>query len=356
MKQRIEYLDAMRGFTMVLVVFSHILLCTFQMPEASGFSFNDIFVTFRMPLFYFLSGFLMFKPDRFKNLNGTIDFIKKKFVVQIIPTVIFSLVFCLVFAKPYIGLLNDPAKHGFWFTYTLFFYFLIYSIGDWLIGKICSGKAKLAIGILGTISVYALAKYSLSNACPWHGSHLYNWIGLNNLQFFLFFFFGATVKRWFNEFQAILDSKQWMAFILSTFIVLQLILQVPSCKNAMISVSYSLYSLVKSLSGFFGITIVFAFFRKYQDAFSKKNIIGSALQYIGTRTLDIYFLHLFLIYVNLAPVGKLFATYHNPVLELFAGLAMSLLVIGLCLVISNVIRCSDFLAKYLFGKVIPVEK
>ena len=35
---------------------------------------------------------------------------------------------------------------------------------------------------------------------------------------------------------------------------------------------------------------------------------------------------------------------------------MSLLVIGLCLVISNVIRCSDFLAKYLFGKVIPVEK
>ena len=121
-KQRIEYLDAMRGFTMILVVFSHILLCTFQMPEASGFSFNDIFVTFRMPLFYFLSGFLMFKPDRFKNLNGTIDFIKKKFVVQIIPTVIFSLVFCLVFAKTYGGLLNDTAKHGFWFTYTLFFY------------------------------------------------------------------------------------------------------------------------------------------------------------------------------------------------------------------------------------------
>ena len=355
-KQRIEYLDAMRGFTMILVVFSHVLMCSFLKPAHSGFSFNDIFVTFRMPLFYFLSGFLMFKSSRFNSLKGTIDFIKQKFVVQIIPTLIFSLAFCLVFAKTYGGLLNDTAKHGFWFTYTLFFYFLIYAIGDWFIGKICSGKAKLTIGILGAIAVYALSKYSLSNACPWHGSHLYNWIGLNNLQFFLFFFFGATVKRWFNEFQTILDSKQWMASILSTFIVLQLILQVPSCRTAITNISYSVYSLLKSVSGFFGITIVFTFFRKYQDAFSKENRIGRALQYIGTRTLDIYLLHLFLIYVNLAPVGQFFATYHNPVLELFAGLAGALLVIGLCLVISNIIRCSDFLAKYLFGKVIPLEK
>lgn len=80
------------------------------------------------------------------------------------------------------------------------------------------------------------------------------------------------------------------------------------------------------------------------------------LQRIGFRSLDVYLLHLFLIYVNLSPVGQFFATYHNPMLELFAGLAMSLLVIGLCLVISNIIRCSDFLAKYLFGKVILVEK
>ena len=189
-KQRIEYLDAMRGFTMILVVFSHVLMCTFLKPAHSGFSFNDIFVTFRMPLFYFLSGFLMFKSGRFNCLEGTVDFIKKKFIVQIIPTVLFSLAFCFVFAKSYDALLNDTAKQGFWFTYTLYFYFIIFSIGDWLISRICSGKAKLSIGILGAVFVYALSKYSLSNACPWHGSNLYNWIGVNNLQFFLYFFFG----------------------------------------------------------------------------------------------------------------------------------------------------------------------
>lgn len=46
MKQRIEYLDAMRSFTMVLVVFSHVLMCSFQKPAHSGFSFNDIFSSF----------------------------------------------------------------------------------------------------------------------------------------------------------------------------------------------------------------------------------------------------------------------------------------------------------------------
>lgn len=355
MKKRIEYLDAMCGFTMILVVFSHVLMCTFMKPADSGFSFNDIFVTFRMPLFYFLSGFLMFKPGRFRKLYPMSKqaFIYEKFIVQIIPTVIFAAVYCLIFACSFKSLLDDPAKQGFWFTYTLFFYFLIYSNGDWLVSKICSGKTKFAIGLLAASAIFALSKYSLSPSCPWHGSNPYKWLGLNNMQFFLFFFFGATVKRWFDSFESILDSRKWIALILVAFTLLQLVLQVPAAKEAIIGVSYSLFSLLKSISGFFGITVVFAFFRKNQHAFSKETTVGSALQYIGTRTLDIYLLHLFFIYVDFSPAGKFFATYHNPVLELFAGVLMSLLIIGLCLLVSRVIRCSDFLAKALFGKVLP---
>lgn len=352
---RIEYIDAMRGFTMILVVFSHVLMCTFQ-KSGDAFGFNDIFVTFRMPLFFFLSGFLMFKPGRFRSLEGTAGFLRKKFIVQIIPTLLFSIVFCIIFACSYKGLLDDPAKHGFWFTYTLFFYFLIYAVGDWLVGRLCHGKWKLAAGILGALAVFALSKYSLSPSCPWHGSDAYNWLGLNNWQFFLFFFFGAAVKRWFDGFQSLLDNKTGIAVIITVFILLQLLVQAPALKDSIMQFSYPSYSLLKSLSGLFGITIVLAFFRRYRHAFSKEKTLGRALQYIGTRTLDIYLLHLFPIYCDLSPVGKFFASFHNPVLELFAGLGMSLLVIGLCLVISNVIRCSDVLAKLLFGKVIPVEE
>ncbi len=54
--KRIEYLDAMRGFCMILVVYAHLGSQT-SISDLFG---NNIFMTFRMPLFFFLSGFLCF--------------------------------------------------------------------------------------------------------------------------------------------------------------------------------------------------------------------------------------------------------------------------------------------------------
>ena len=54
-KQRIEYIDAMRGFTMILVVYSHI--CHFCFGD-SLLGFNAVFFLFRLPCFFFISGWL----------------------------------------------------------------------------------------------------------------------------------------------------------------------------------------------------------------------------------------------------------------------------------------------------------
>ena len=80
--------------------------------------------------------------------------------------------------------------------------------------------------------------------------------------------------------------------------------------------------------------------------------MGRGLQYIGQRTLDIYLLHYFLLPKNLSMLGDFFMLYNNPIVELIVGLFFALLIVGFCLVISNVIRTSDVLAKALFGKVI----
>lgn len=356
MKQRIEYLDALRGFTMILVVFSHILLCTFQKPANSGFGFNDIFSTFFMPLFFFISGFLMYKPGRFIKWKDVMAFIANKFLTLIIPTLFFSLLFSIIFQRRFIDLMTEASKFGFWFTYTLFFFFFIYALGDHLIGQRLSKPLKCILGFLIAAIVYALAKYSLTPACPWHGSTVNHLLGFANFQHFLFFFFGAFVSKFKERFHSLLGGEKTMAGIISLFLFLQLIIQLPSCRGWLTGISFSFYSITKSFAALISVIATYAFFWKYHTLFKKDKLIGSTLQRIGIRSLDVYLLHLFLIYVNLAPVGKFFATYHNPVLELFAGLAGALLVIGLCLVISNIIRCSDFLAKYLFGKVIPLEK
>lgn len=54
-KQRIEYLDAMRGFCMILVVYSH--LGNTNTPDLFC---NNVFLTFRMPLFFFSEWIFMF--------------------------------------------------------------------------------------------------------------------------------------------------------------------------------------------------------------------------------------------------------------------------------------------------------
>lgn len=82
-RKRIGYIDAMRGFTMILVVYSHV--CNYCLGN-KWMGWNDVFFLFRMPCFFFISGWL-FEPVR-ESIRAVV---KKKFMVQIIPTVIFLL-------------------------------------------------------------------------------------------------------------------------------------------------------------------------------------------------------------------------------------------------------------------------
>lgn len=350
MNKRIGYLDAMRGFTMLLVVYNHVLLFSFGGVEA--WSFNDVFVTFRMPLFFFLSGFLMFKSNRFCSWSAVGEFLRKKGMVQLIPTLVFSVAYAVIMQVSYSSLLTEKAKCGFWFTYTLFYYFVIYSLGDFLVSKFAKGRIKVLTGLLVALGIYAFSKFSLSPSFPWYDSPVSGIIGFANFQFFLFFFLGALARSRFSSLERLLDNAGWITGIIVIFVVLQIMLQVPVSREWIISKSsYSGYSLLKSLSGLFGIAAVLISFRNNEQAILNSKA-GCFLQYIGERTLDIYLIHLFLIHTNLTFAGQFLCQYHSPVLELVLGMVTSLIIIGLCLIISYLIRSSDILAKLLFGKVI----
>ncbi len=53
--QRIQYIDAMRGLAMVLVVYSHI--CRYCLGD-KWMGWNDVFFLFRLLCFFFISGWL----------------------------------------------------------------------------------------------------------------------------------------------------------------------------------------------------------------------------------------------------------------------------------------------------------
>ena len=148
------------------------------------------------------------------------------------------------------------------------------------------------------------------------------------------------VKKYFEEFQRLLDGRLLLSVCLILFFGLNIF------RDVVIAYQYNLFRL---LTGITGIVIVFGFFRSGSAVFCNQTKMGRMLCYIGRRTLDIYFLHYFLLPLNLSAVVQVFNHHPMPVLEFFTSLIISLLIIATCLVISNVLRLSSVLARILFG-------
>ena len=91
-KPRLGWLDALRGFTMLLVVTNHVALKSFGMQIRWSVALQ-FFLLFRMPLFFFISGFLAYKASRLWNARTLGELTLKKLRVQIIPTAVFFLLF-----------------------------------------------------------------------------------------------------------------------------------------------------------------------------------------------------------------------------------------------------------------------
>lgn len=80
MTKRIEYIDLAKGFCIILVVAFHIVIA-----YGESFPISNFFKAFRMPLYFFLSGFF------FKTYEGFICFLKRKINKLLIPFVFYYL-------------------------------------------------------------------------------------------------------------------------------------------------------------------------------------------------------------------------------------------------------------------------
>lgn len=163
------------------------------------------------------------------------------------------------------------------------------------------------------------------------------------LWYFFFFSFGAYVKGHFSSFVDFLESKYFPVLLVAFFGVAFFYIKSPFIN------SLPYHALLKVPLGIAGISIVFNFFRKHEDSFRKTTVVGRVLQYIGKRTLDVYLLHYFFLPRHLEMVGDFFRDNFNPSVEFFCSFLLSVMVVGLCLVVSNVIRTSDTLGHWLFG-------
>lgn len=269
---RIQYIDALRGFTMILVVFAHV--------ETFGF-FNfgyetfvgKLFQSFRMPLFFFISGFLAYKADRVWDIQTCWKLTKKKLVVQIVPALIFGLVYTYFYVHTdFHAFVSNPAKLGYWFTLVLLEMLLLYYFLSGLT-YVLSKRIRVSESSMSVFLLIFFAVGLFLLKLPFKTSPsldmLGNYTSLHyTFSYFMYFVFGVLARQYMKIFERIIDNKLITAIAIVVFsgvFYWYSQLDLDLYQNGVIG--KVILTIVESVMGFVGIVIVFAFFRKNASTF-----------------------------------------------------------------------------------------
>lgn len=336
--ERIQYIDALRGFTMIMVVFCHVSQFCWHVT-GKGISIQDFLVQVRMPMFFFISGYVLYKESVVWNGQQVIKFFKKKIPVQLLSPFLFFLVYIFVRHKPLAECLLLPGKFGYWFTYVLLEYYLFYAFIRFCIRSKWAHLVLLALGAI----LYYVYQSNLYESWP-IAKDVVGALSMPMWKYFIFFVMGTLVKRHFTQVEKTLDTP-WLltGCILFYFLV-----------NAFRKTITIDTTLIDFLLTFSGMVILFSFFRNKQAVFSNERALGRTLQYVGRRTLDVYLIHYFFIPRQFETVTNVFIKHPMPIIEATVSLLISILVVAASLLISNVIRLSPVLAHWMFGAKYPV--
>lgn len=338
-KKRIGYIDALRGFAMILVVYFHISAYGFGSYETG---YNGLIEHLRMPLFFFISG-LLFNLSSWKE-NPQQQF-RNKFMALIVPTAIFMILYLIIIGYMNFSFLGSDKK-GYWFTFVLFEFIVIYGTAEAILNKRNTAKGEIwvmTLMLVLSVSAFYYAKYYTR-----YSDELGNWktilgfFSFVKIRHIIFFWLGTIVRKHINIFLQVADNNFLILTTLTLFMGIYTFPNSFSIKGLEYIVNFS--------AGLSGTIFIFIIFRKLSSSSSTFFRLPSAiLEYIGTRTLDIYLIHYFFLPYHIEFIAAKFNLYENHFLCMLISLALASYVIAISLLCSRIIRFSPFLAKYLLA-------
>lgn len=157
MKQRIDYIDRMKGLAIFLVVMGHVYGMAFAQSDDVAYR---VISSFHMPLFMFLSG-LVACSGVVAPYWG-IGKLSKKLKGLLLPLIVFGMCFTTTISKDFltslIGFLESPNKNGYWYLMTLAVFYVSLSLYRLNVKQKWYIDVALAIAIWG--GMFALWKYT----------------------------------------------------------------------------------------------------------------------------------------------------------------------------------------------------
>jgi len=328
-KNRIQHIDRLKGFAIILVVIGHIFFFSYQDTQYTGFRFIS---SFHMPLFMFLSGYVIITPPKWKKAQ-------KKIIQFILPMFVWGIVFSFYCMKRNILNLEDwnivistfimsSSKMGYWYLFDLALFYavlVIYQINN---------KNKLWIDIIITLIIYALFFVG------WKKGHIFadSLCLLNATSFFPFFILGHFIRK-YNFMNILMRHKLVFTVSLIGYIAFFCI-EFPL--HILNSISFRFVQPLLAIATLYCIFLM----RDTQNSY-----IDRTLAFIGRNTLDIYVLHYFLVSsINFQATSLWLQKTDNSLLAFAIASVLGILIVFSSIFIGKLLKQDTILRKYAFGE------
>lgn len=339
-KKRLEYIDAMRGVAILFVVFGHIPAYCYGTANENLSSFRALTSLLQMPMFFFVSGFVL-NPQ--KNVKRGGEMWYSKFRQLIIPAMFFCGIYVLINKTDIVYCITDKFKCGYWFTLTLFEFILIQCLWDFIAKSLNinnKGQLYIILSVVIALGIYVLSMPTVSNRL----GGVSGIVGIPMLRYYMYFVTGRLIHLNLEnllryKYRDTLVSVIIFGFLLSA--VYNWCFNV-ELSGALFHVNFIIFELFALLS-------VFVLFYKKRTYFSSSSRVSKAITFIGRRTLDIYLLHYFFLPKDLSVFGHYFVNHPAPILELAFGGIVTILIVAVCLIVSEILCQSTFCRKWLLG-------
>lgn len=333
--ERLLFIDALRGITIILVVFSHLVTLAIAFDEISILKkINDVLIIFRMPLFFFISGFFVYSNKYNMELVRLRS--KNRIISQLYPTLLLMSILCIFFFDSNFPFaFSHELKIGYWFTLTVVEMFFL-TLPILVILSRFNNISLLKKSII--VFIYSFVIFRLLGLWYAHNPiEINRTLGLSLLLSYLpYFVFGILFRINYEFLHKIFSNFYVAIFSFITFFI------------CLWKLNFNYVSMIEAL-----LAIIFLYALTFH-LFNVKKIVNNKvnrfLVFIGSMTLEIYLLHYFIIY----SLGKIINSedlinFKDSIWLFIAVLITGILICLVCLLIVKLLKTAN-IYKYLFPK------
>lgn len=320
--KRIPELDVFKGLAIVLVVCGHVILKNWEGALDTHPAYTWIY-SFHMPLFFFISGFLIHYT--FAN-KSAIKGLEKKALALLVP----YFVWCFLIAPfvngsslPTLTYVLTDTHPNYWFVCLLFVFSALFYVGQMAMrGKIgVLGGAFLGFLFLGVAQyIYPCELFS------------------RGMQFYPLYCFGvlASIYR-LND-----NKRIYQEPLLSISLVVFFICSLCYCQVD----SHLLNKLYKLLASF-SICYI-ALFYMHKGFLNTDSRLSKVLMYVGKNTIVIYLTHFF--FVQICPFYFFSEIQPTTFWSFVISVVMAVVIIFFCLLIGRIVERFKWVNRLVYGR------